>query len=354
MKKYIFISILYFIGFYSKAQSERQIFEFEFEGVTLNGLLNLPKDQKPKGIVLILHGSGKTNAVERSWHGDIRRTIVESGYATFMWDKMGCGKSGGTYNKDQSVFNSAEEAIAAINALKEKNIPGAKEIALYGGSRGSWVNPIVINKYDGIKFWITVSGVDDKENWGYLLQQNLRIEGIPKDSIDLLYNQYIEGTRIFHRGGSYEEYMNATKEFRSNKFRLRITGQTIGKLDDPAERERYYSAQKAFMEETLDEETGLKIVIDDFDEILSNVKIPVLALFGEKDMNVDWKKTKRYYESSITPNSNLTIKSFPNCNHNMIQCETGGFYEFDNADLPIKRCDGFLDAIKDWLKKIEN
>ena len=347
------ISILYFIGFNSKAQRERQIFEFEFEGLTLNGLLNLPKDQEPKGIVLILHGSGKTNAVEGSWKGDIRKTIVESGYATYMWDKMGCGKSGGTFDYNQSVFNSAEEAIAAINALKKKNIPGSEEIGLYGGSRGSWVNPIVINQYDGIKFWITVSGVDDKENWGYLFQQNLRIGGMPEDSVQLLHEQWIEGTRIFHSGGSYEEYLSATTAFRSNPFRLRFNGETIGELDEAAEREKYYSGQKAFMKEKLDEETGLLIVIDDFDEILSKVKIPVLALFGEKDMNVDWKKTKAYYEKTITPNANLTTKSFPNCNHDMIQCETGGFYEFDDNDLPIKRCDGFLDVIKEWLKKIE-
>ena len=55
--------VLLCISFVGMAQSDRQLLNFEFEGVQLNGVLNLPKDQKPKGIVLVVHGSGKTNAV---------------------------------------------------------------------------------------------------------------------------------------------------------------------------------------------------------------------------------------------------------------------------------------------------
>ena len=352
--KHIFIGIILTLSVsYSQAQSERQIFEFEFEGVTLNGVLNLPNDKEPKGLVLLVHGSGRTNAVEQEWYSDIRESIVKNGYATYMWDKMGCGKSGGTFDYNQSVYNSADEVIAAINTLKKQQIPGSESIGLYGGSRATWINPIVIGQYDEIKFWISVSGVDDKENWGYLLQQNLRIEGMAEDSIQLIYNQWVEGNRIYNSGGSFEAYMNATKELRTNPFRLRFTGETIGEVDQEDEKKRYYSGQKLFMKEKLDEETGLQIVVEDFDRILSNVNIPVLALFGEKDMNVDWKKTKALYEQIIAPKTDLTVKSFPSCNHNIIKCETGGFYEFQDNDIPYERCDGFLDAIEEWLKEID-
>ena len=57
----VITTILFLIITNLKAQSNRQILEFEFEGVLLNGVLNLPKDQKPKGIVLIIHGSGRTD-----------------------------------------------------------------------------------------------------------------------------------------------------------------------------------------------------------------------------------------------------------------------------------------------------
>ena len=310
--KYIPIyTILFLISIHVNAQSNRQIFDFEFEGITLNGVLNLPKNQEPKGIVLIVHGSGKTNAVAQEWYADIRETIIKTGYATYIWDKMGCGKSGGTFNYNQSVQNSAAEVIAAINTLKAKQIPGSEDIGLLGFSRAGWINPIVINQYEDIRFWISVSGVDDQENFMYLLEQNLRIEGLPEDSIGLITNQWLAGIKIFHSGGSYETYMNATKDLQKNTFWLRFINDSLGEVNEEENAARYYSNQEEFMKEKLDEETGLQILVEDFDLILANVKSPVLALFGENDRNVDWKKTKSLYEKNIGSKHKPDYKVIP-------------------------------------------
>lgn len=347
MKRVKLIAILFLMVTNSVAQSNKQAFDFEFEGVVLNGVLNLPKDQETKGVVLIIHGSGRTEAVAQEWYIDIRETIVKAGYATYMWDKMGCGKSGGTFNYNQSVHNSAAEAIAAINALKKKQISGSNDIGLYGGSRAGWINPIIINEYQDIKFWISVSGVDDQENFSYLLEENLRIDGLPKDSIDLIVDQWLDGIKVAHEGGSFESYMDATKDVQQNPFWMRFVRENMGEMNE----ETYTGFQVPLMKEKLHDKTGLPIYIENFDEILSNVKVPVLALFGENDMNVDWKKTKRLYESTIAQNTDLTVQSFPNCNHNILECTTGGFYEFQDNDLPYKRCVGFLDTIENWLNE---
>ncbi|MBW1295649.1 alpha/beta hydrolase family protein [Aquimarina litoralis] len=345
MKRIVTISILFLILTNVTAQSNRQIFDFEFEEVLLNGVLNLPKDQKPKGIVILVHGSGETNAVAQEWYLDIRETFVRAGYGIYMWDKMGCGKSGGTFDYNQSVHNSALEVIAAIRTLREKQIPGSDTIGLYGGSRAGWINPIVIDQFKDIAFWVSVSGVDDKENFGYLLKQNLRIDGLPKDSINLIVSEWKAAIKIHHSGGSYESALNATPNLRKNDFILRFNnGSTITE-------DEYYSYQKTLMKEELDAETGLPIIIRDFETILSKVRIPVLALFGETDMNVDWKKTKLLYEKTLAKNTELEIKSFPNCNHNIQECETGGFYEFQDNNLPFKRCDGFLETLEGWLDR---
>ncbi len=36
-------------------------FTFEYDGKKYNGLLDLPKNEKPSAIVVIIHGHGKTN-----------------------------------------------------------------------------------------------------------------------------------------------------------------------------------------------------------------------------------------------------------------------------------------------------
>ncbi|WP_394751007.1 alpha/beta hydrolase family protein [Spongiimicrobium salis] len=346
VQKYLSILCLLLIGCKAMAQSERRILDFEFEGVQLNGILNIPESKSPRGIVLLVHGSGRTDAIAQELHLDVRQAILKAGYATYMWDKMGCGKSGGTFDYNQSVQNSALEVIAAINTLKNKNIAGSQEIGLWGISRAGWINPIVINQYKDIKFWISVSGVDDKENFNYLLEQNLEINGTPKDSIRLLSNELKAGARLSHSGASFETYMNATKNLRNNTFFKRFRNNTTITAPD------YYAYQKTFMQETLDEASGLQIYIQDFEALLSNIKCPVLALFGEKDRNVDWKKTKALYARTLAKNTALSIQSFPDCNHNLFRCKTGGFYEFQDNALPWIRSPGFLEAITDWLNEI--
>lgn len=142
--------------------------------------------------------------------------------------------------------------------------------------------------------------------------------------------------------------MNATKNLRNNKFLKRFNNNTVNTKED------YYKYQKSFMKEELDEETVLQVYIKNFDSILSNINFPVLALFGENDMNVDWKKTKPLYEKTLSRNTDLTVKSLPNRNHNLYPYKTGGFYEFQNNDMPRTRCVGFLNAITDWLNKISH
>lgn len=348
MKIALIITILVLIVINSQAQIKKEIFDFKFEGVLLNGVLNMPENDNPKGIVLIIHGSGKTNAVAQEWHYDVRETLVKSGYGTYMWDKMGSGKSGGTFDYNQSVQNSALEVIAAINTLKRKKVKGSDKIGLWGVSRAGWINPLVINQYKDIKFWISVSGVDDKENFNYLFEENLRINQYPETTIRLLLNELKEGVRLTHSGASFEKYMEATKNLRKNKFLRRFNNET------EVTKKGYYDYQKTFMKQKLDKATGLIVYVENFEMILSKINIPVLALFGERDKNVDWKKTRSLYKKTLGKNTDLTIRSFPGCNHNMYKAKTGGFYEFQDDKLPWDRCDGFLNSMTDWLKKIES
>ena len=328
------------------AQQGERIFEFSFEGVTLNGILNAPQVQPPKGIILIVHGSGRTDAVAQDTWGHVRRTLVKAGYATYMWDKMGCGKSEGTFDYNQPVANSADEAIAAIHALKKAKIEGSSDIGLWGISRAGWICPIIMERYSDIRFWISVSGVDDKENFNYLIAQNLRIAGYDSDYIEQIGKELVEGTRISHEGGSYEAYRKATSHLAKDPFWLRFTNGGVPESG-------YYAFQKEFKNEILDEASGLQVYIKDFDKTLRKINCPVLALFGEKDMNVDWTKTKALSEKTIAPNTSLTVKSFPNCNHNLAEVNTGAFYEYQDTGLEFENCVGFLEAMTQWLATIE-
>ncbi len=344
MKNLLLTLSLCLSAFNAMAQTIQEPLDFKFEESNLSGVLMMPENNQPKGIVRIVHGSGETNAVQQDWYRDVRVQLAKSGYATYMCDKMGCGKSEGVFDYNQPVQNSADEVIAAIQSLKKQKVKGSDVIGLWGISRAGWINPLVIQQYQDINFWISVSGVDGKENFKYLLEQNLKIEEIPQDSVQLLVKEWQAGNRICHKGGGFETYLQATSKLRSNAFYKRFVG-GAGTADG------YYQFQKQLMHQPLEEVTALPIYIENFESILNGIQCPVLALFGEKDRNVDWKKTRTLYQRTLGTHTNLAIQTFPEANHNMYQCKTGGFYEFQDNKLPWTRCEGFLEAMSEWLEK---
>lgn len=329
-----------------QAQMNTTEFEFKFEGNTLNGIINSPNNDNPKGIVVFVHGSGETQAVENEWYYDIRERLVQLGFSTYMYDKIGCGKSTGTFDYNQSVQNSALEVITAINTLKEQEIAGSESIGLAGFSRAGWINPLVISQYKDIAFWISISGTDDKENFGYLLEENLRIDGVPSDSVDLIVNEWYHGNQISHEGGTFEEAVTATQNLNNSAFIKRFRNG-----NNPT-KEGFLSWQKKHQESEVDQKTGLLIYVPNFEQILNKVTIPVLAIFGEMDKNVDWTKTAALYEKSMSKNTDLTIKTFPGCDHNLYKTETGGFFELRDKQEWV-RCPSLLDEIENWLKSKE-
>lgn len=102
----------------------------------------------------------------------------------------------------------------------------------------------------------------------------------------------------------------------------------------------------------MDPSTGLIIYIENFAGQSSSLNVPVLALFGEKDLTIDWQSTRSFYEQTIgrNPNASLSIKTFPDGNHNLHQSETGGYNETLEILKDPKTVDGYYDTVMTWLE----
>lgn len=332
---------------FGKYEITTDTLSFIFEGKRLCGFLDLPENHDPSAIIIIVPGYGKTNFGEANWYYDsLRSNFIKMGLSCFQWDKAGCGESEGEFDANQPVENSAEEILSAINELKRRKISGSDKIGLWGISRAGWICPLVIQQYPQIVFWISVSGTDDKENFGYLLETNFRIEGRTETQTQLLVTEWKNGNNIFRKGGSFEDYQNATQNLRQDSFWISVSG-------DPFTKEGYNRIQKNFVKENhqFDEASGLMIYVTNFKNLLININCPVLAIFGENDANVDWRKTMTLYnETMCKTNCRLTIKTLQNCNHSMIKCKTGGLHEsIDNWQY----CEDYFGTIDLWLKQIE-
>jgi len=331
----------------SFAAMTTQQFEFSTYKHRLSGFVDTPADGKAKAMIVIIHGYGKTDVAGQTSYYDLRSLFTNLGISTLIWDKPGCGNSEGTFDSDQPVGSSAQEVLDAIRQARKNKLPGSQKIGLWGISRAGWIAPLAIVRDSKIAFWISVSGTDDKENFPYLLESNLRIEGRSEKDIKLLLGEWQRGFEITSHGGTFEEYLAATQHLRRDPFMVFLSG---GKKESI---EQFLEEQKPFNNGVfkVDPATGLMIYVPHFQQLLSKIDVPTLAIFGEKDRNVNWHKTMVLYNKTIgrNPKAILTMRTFANANHNLQQAQTGGLREM----IEMKEhhaSNGYHEAMEDWLR----
>jgi pimeloyl-ACP methyl ester carboxylesterase len=322
--------------------------EFESGGLILSGVIDGPSGQPARALIVFVHGYGNTDVRGWNMYWDLRERFSRLGIATVTWDKPGQGRSEGTFDADQPVEESAREVLDAITHFRAQQVPGSAKIGLWGISRAGWIVPMAMAQDPEIGFWISVSGVDDQENFLYLLQSNWRAEGRPEAEIELLSAQWLRGFAITSGGGTYADYLAATDRIRHDPLVLKFGG-----IAEPTE-EQFLTQQRPFLSGELEihPESGLMLYVDDFPAMLGGIDADVLALFGERDTNVDWRKTRALYEATIgaNPDASLTVRSFPEANHNIDKAATGSIAEMEQMTERVK-ADGYYDAQVEWLKR---
>ncbi|MEL6191982.1 MAG: alpha/beta hydrolase [Bacteroidota bacterium] len=332
-----------------QGQGISEAFEFTFEDKVYSGLIDYPEGE-PNSLIILIPGSGRTNMVEGNWYyEDLQSMFVGQGLAVMVYDKAGCGKSEGTFDYNQSVQNSSLEVSAAIAELRGQKIPGSDQIGLWSHSRGGWIAPLVIQQDSTIAYWISASGPDHLETIGYFFEANWRVQGRSEEEIELLYAEWLSGFTIQRKGGSYEEYLAASPNVKKDSMMLALRG---GKFNTE---EKFYSFQKILQGESFDEETGLTIIVPDFAEVLSGIKCPVLAVFGEKDSQVHWQRSLALYQQTIGSNDLLTYLTLPDGNHFLLTCETGGYLEKirDLRERGLGQpCEGYHTEMQNWLRSL--
>ena len=86
-------------------------------------------------------------------------------------------------------------------------------------------------------------------------------------------------------------------------------------------------------------------------EAMKKIKCPVLALNGEKDIQVDAAMNLTAIQQRISENGNknVTIKFYPHLNHLFQTCEKGTLAEYGQLEETISP--EVLKDITDWILK---
>ena len=268
---------------------------------TLSGVFNIP-DEAPKDsltLLIFVHGDGALPANAHGYYEPIWRHLAESRVATLAWDKKGVGASQGNWLA-QDMEARAQEVRDVIAYARAHPKWRFSKIGVIGFSQGGWVLPLVgsHSKVPSPDFMIIVSGaINWMEQSDYLTTQRLKMEGKNARQIAEALVQNRKDHQFLLQNKSYETYV-AREHQKQSKLDSKLNLMT---------KERYYFVQKNMK---ADATAGLQ-----------QLKCPVFALFGDKDLNVDFQKSATSYQKvfrKYQPVSYL-VKTYKDATHGLLK-----------------------------------
>jgi pimeloyl-ACP methyl ester carboxylesterase len=123
------------------------------------------------------------------------------GYAVFVYDRRGSGKSGGDLAASDYAL-LADDAIAAVRMLKADPRMDPKRVGIWGQSQGGWIAVLAASRSAEVAFVVSVSApvVTPDVQMIFYSTNSLRVNGYPQAEIDQMVatrkavDAYMRGT----------------------------------------------------------------------------------------------------------------------------------------------------------------
>ena len=230
----------------------------------LSGTLTFPTNRIDRvPAILFIHGSGKvdrdenTPKLQSNIFKDLSNEMVKLGFATLRYDKRGCGKSEGVY-EETGFWDLVDDAENALILLRNQEQIDPNKIILLGHSEGCSIAPAVSERL-GVQGMILISGfrgnVFDSTNYQTenVISEISKLKGIR----GLLLRLIASPKKIIKQNIKLNDII-----MNSNKPVITIRGQKINA--------KWYREHKLY----------------NVDSSLANIKCPLLAVVGSKDVQV--------------------------------------------------------------------
>ncbi|MBK7227520.1 MAG: alpha/beta fold hydrolase [Ignavibacteriales bacterium] len=329
--------------------SEEVLFENEVDGVVLAGTLTFPKEGNNFPAVVMISGSGGQDRNEELLGHKpflvISDYLTQNGIAVLRFDDRGIAQSTGNHETATSE-DFAKDVLAAVNFLKTRKEIDKTKIGLIGHSEGGMIAPLVAVQTSDVAFIVMMAGLGIPGDSILYLQGELfqRAEGMPEEEIMKSLKMQRELFSIIKNSNNDEGLDNELKEI-FNKEYAAMTEEEKNKLGDP---EVYLNMQV----KTLTSPWFKYLLRFDPAPVLEKVKCPVIAINGEKDLQVPPKENLSAIETALKKggNSNFEIIELKGLNHLFQKSETGKISEYGQIEVTISPL--ALQTMLDWIKKI--
>ena len=314
----------------------------------LAGTLTFPRGEGRFPAVILITGSGGqdrdgTVAGHRLFLV-LADYLTRKGIAVLRVDDRGIGGSD-LGSRDVTSENFAGDVLAGIEYLKTRKEINSKQIGLIGHSEGGMIAPMVAARSKDVAFIVMLSGMGQTGEDLLLTQLALlqkaggeKPENIPR-AIDFQKDLYA--------------IIKAETDNRTAERKIvEMMAKRKGKMN---EREL-----KEFAQVEADVKTHLPLMLSPWYRYflsynprptLEKVKIPVLALNGENDLQVASKENLYLIAAALKAGNNkdFTVKSFPKLNHLFQTSQTGALDEYGKIEETIAPV--VLETVAEWILK---
>jgi hypothetical protein len=275
----------------------------------------------------------------------IADALTRQGIAVLRYDDRGVGQSTGDLSQ-ATTMDFAADAEAGIDALLARQEINPDQIGVFGHSEGGSIAAMLGARNPNVAFVIgmappAVSGYD------LLVKQIERIalaSGLSADQAA----QAAEQERQMLDYALDQDWQGAQdylKQIMMDQIKALPEDQQAA-LGDP----EALAAQRIPPQiEALKTPWIQAALTYDVGQDWAKITVPVLALFGGLDAQVDVDQNRSALEAALgqAKNPDVTVKVFPEANHLFLQAKTGSPNEY--ATLPTDFVPGFLETISDWL-----
>lgn len=330
-------------------KSEDVTFENKVDSVTLAGTLTLPENGSNFTAVILITGSGPQNRDEELLGHKpflvLSDYLTRNGIAVLRFDDRGTAKSTGNFST-ATTQDFSRDVIAAVNYLMTRKEINHSKIGLIGHSEGGLIAPIVAAEDKDVAFIVLMAGPGIPGDSILILQSELiqKAEGRPEDEIDksLRINRKIYSMII--KSKDDETLKNQLRE----EFNSEISQMTEEEKKQIGDPEIYINQQLR----TLTSPWFKYFLTYNPVPTLEKVKCPVLAINGEKDLQVPPKENLSAIEMALKKggNKNFETKMLPGLNHLFQTAKTGAVSEYTTIEETISPL--ALETMLNWIKKI--
>jgi uncharacterized protein len=313
--------------------------------IKLAGTLTVPHGKGPFKAVIMITGSGAQNRNEELMGHKpfliIADYLSRNGIAVLRYDDRGIGGSQGNY-PDATSADLATDAEAAYNFLRNNPKINKKEIGLIGHSEGGLIAPIIAASNTDIGFIVSLAGpgvtgqqimVRQTEDIGRLSGMK---ENAIKESVDVNKRLYAVLRKEKDNNKAEKKVLALYSEILKKK-----------KTPDAQVEKEIIQLKQRFGARTY---TWFRYFLTtDPARFWKKVECPVLALNGEKDLQVAAHENLPAIEKALHSGGNESVKSvsLPGLNHLFQHCTTGLPAEYGTIEETFSP--EVLKIISDWI-----